>query len=247
MKIVGVIPARYKSSRFPGKPLAEIRGKPMIWWVYQQAKKVPEFSEIYVATDDKRIFNVCREYKLDVVMTSEDHATGSDRVAEVAELIDGDIYINIQGDEPLIEPEAIQCVIQCLIDNPSIDAVVPSSKITTGSDIISNTVSKVAFNQDGDVIYISRSPIPSPKGKIGYDIYKGLGMYGYTKSALKFFKTTERGVLEETEDIEILRLIENHKIVKTITLNTNSIGVDTPLDLERVEIQLRQKLNREKY
>ena len=111
MKIIGVIPARYKSSRFPGKPLVDICGKPMIWWVYQQAKKVPEFDEVYVATDDDRIEAACKEHDMKVIMTSDKHETGSDRVAEVATKVEGDLFVNIQGDEPVINPEMIQEVI----------------------------------------------------------------------------------------------------------------------------------------
>ena len=114
MKIIGVIPARYKSSRFPGKPLVEICGKPMIYWVYHQAMKVKELNEIYVATDDKRIRAVCEKYDMNVKMTKDTHQTGSDRVAEVAEHTDGDLYINIQGDEPVINPEMIREVISIL-------------------------------------------------------------------------------------------------------------------------------------
>ena len=120
MKIIGVIPARYRSSRFPGKPLVSICGKPMIYWVYNQACKVKEFDQVYVATDDERIYNTCKEYNMAVIMTSEDCATGSDRVAEVSTKVEGDLFVNIQGDEPVIEPEMIRQVISIFTEDETV-------------------------------------------------------------------------------------------------------------------------------
>lgn len=234
MKIIGVIPARYQSSRFPGKPLADICGKPMIWWVYQQAKKVNEFDEVYIATDDTRIENACREYNMTVVMTDENHATGTDRVSEVADKVSGDIFIIVQGDEPLIQPLDIQKLIHAMLSHPEADAVIPMLPINIGADVISNTVGKLAVNDSGEVIFISRSPIPYPKGMIGYDLYKHVGLYAYPRKTLKFYQNTRRGRLETIEDNEMMRLIENHKIIQTVVIDNESIAVDTEQDLKRV-------------
>ena len=135
MKIIGVIPARYKSSRFPGKPLVDICGKPMIWWVYQQAKKVPEFDEVYVATDDERIEAACDEHHMKVIMTSDKHETGSDRVAEVATKVDGDLFVNIQGDEPVINPEMIQEVISIFLEDETVTFGSLKKEITDPEEI----------------------------------------------------------------------------------------------------------------
>ena len=126
MKIIGVIPSRYQSSRFPGKPLAEICGKPMIYWVYQQVMKVKEFDEVYVATDDSRIEEACKKYDMNVIMTSDKHQTGTDRLGEVAEKIEADFYVNIQGDEPMIEPETIQKVITYKLEHPDTEVSIRS-------------------------------------------------------------------------------------------------------------------------
>ena len=120
MKIIGVIPARFKSSRFPGKPLADICGKPMIWWVYQQCMKVEDFDAVYVATDDQQIFDVCKSLNVEVIMTSDQHRTGTDRIGEVARKVTADLIVNIQGDEPLLEPSTIKAAIQPFYDNPDL-------------------------------------------------------------------------------------------------------------------------------
>ena len=161
MKIIGVIPARYKSSRFPGKPLVEICGKPMIYWVYHQAMKVKELNEIYVATDDERIRAACEKYNMNVKMTKDTHQTGSDRVAEVAEHTDGDLYINIQGDEPVINPEMIREVISIFTEDESVYFGSLKKEITDPDEIRATSTVKVVTNDMGDAMYFSRSVIPS--------------------------------------------------------------------------------------
>jgi 3-deoxy-manno-octulosonate cytidylyltransferase (CMP-KDO synthetase) len=234
MKIICVIPARYESSRFEGKPLSDICGKPMIWWVYQQALKVKEFSEVYVATDDARIEKVCLSYKMNVVMTSDSHQTGTDRVGEVARKIAADLVINIQGDEPLIEPETIRQAIVPFLDNESLKVTNLMTRIKDPVDVVNFTVPKVITNKEGIGIYLTRSTAPYPKGKIDYDYYKQVCVYGFKPDALEFFCNSPRGKIEEIEDIEILRFIESGYKVQYIEVDSNSIAVDTPKDLAKV-------------
>ena len=239
MKTIGVIPARYKSSRFPGKPLAKIRDKPMIWWVYNQSKKVEEFDEVFVATDDKRIKNKCKELGIEVIMTSEKHPTGSDRVAEVADKVDADLYVNIQGDEPLIAPRTIKAAINPFSQEQSLSVTNLMTEINSQSEIIDSNVPKVVVNDNNIGVFLSRSPIPYPKGA-NENYYKQVCVYGFTKEALKFYKESDRGKVEKIEDIEILRFIENDYKVKFIEVEQDTIGVDNKKDLKMVR-EIMQK------
>ena len=234
MKIICVIPARYKSSRFPGKPLVDINGKPMVWWTYNQALKVKDFNSVYIATEDKRIENVCHEYGMNVVMTADNHATGTDRVGEVAEKIKADLYINVQGDEPLIEPEVIAEVIKPFYANPDLQVSNLMSKIDNPIDALNWTVPKVITNRDNIGIFITRSAAPFPKGRLDYSFYKQMGIYGFTPEALHFFCNSPRGKQEEIEDVELLRFIESYYKIQFVEVKTNSVAVDTPEDLEKV-------------
>jgi 3-deoxy-manno-octulosonate cytidylyltransferase (CMP-KDO synthetase) len=235
MKIIGVIPARYKSSRFEGKPLADIHGKPMIWWVYMQCKKVSLFDEVYVATDDDRIEEACVKLNLSCIRTSEKHQTGTDRVAEVANFIDAEIIVNIQGDEPMIEPENIDKAILPLINDSEIMVTNLMTRIDNPLDLINVTVPKVVTNRNNIGVYLSRSPVPYPKGQIDSSYYKQVCVYGFRREALEFFSSSDRGKLEMIEDIDLLRFIENSYSVQFIEVESESIAVDTPLDLELVK------------
>ena len=155
MKVIGVIPARYKSSRFPGKPLADILGRPMIWWVYRQCLQVPGLDEIYVATDDERIRAACAGYRIPVVMTADTHQTGSDRVGEVAEKVEGDLFVNIQGDEPLIDPREVQQLID-LFRDPAVEFGSLRIAITDPAEIAADSTVKVVCDKKGDALYFSR-------------------------------------------------------------------------------------------
>lgn len=240
MKIIAVIPARYQSSRFEGKPLAEICGKLMIERVYLQAKKVEQFDEVYVATDDKRIYDACAERHIPVVMTSTSHRTGTDRLGEVAEKIPADLYVNIQGDEPLIEPATIVKAIEPFLNNPDTDIQVTNlmTKIKDPVDLINVTVPKVIAAADGRGIFLTRAAAPFPKGNINVDYYKQVCVYGFTPQALKFYcdfgKKYGKAKIESVEDIEILRFIENGYRVQYIEVDSETIAVDTPADLQRV-------------
>ncbi len=240
MKIIAVIPARYQSSRFEGKPLAEICGKLMIERVYLQAKKVEQLDEVYVATDDKRIYDACAVRHIPVVMTSTSHRTGTDRLGEVAEKIPADLYVNIQGDEPLIEPATIVKAIEPFLNDPDTDIQVTNlmTKIKDPVDLINVTVPKVIAAADGRGIFLTRAAAPFPKGNINVDYYKQVCVYGFTPQALKFYcdfgKKYGKAKIESVEDIEILRFIENGYRVQYIEVESETIAVDTPADLQRV-------------
>lgn len=240
MKIIGVIPARYKSSRFPGKPLADICGKPMVWWVYQQAIKVQELDEVYVATDDDRIISACNDLNIKVLKTSDAHPTGTDRVVEVSEKIDGDLYVVVMGDEPLIKSEDIRSLIIAMADNETCSAGMICTKFKNGVDLINSSTIKLAVNENFELIYMSRMPIPFPKAELNYDHYKNVGVYAFRKDALRFFKQTPRGRLERIEDMEMMRLLENHKIVKVVNIDTDAMSVDTHKDLDRIRTAIQQ-------
>jgi 3-deoxy-manno-octulosonate cytidylyltransferase (CMP-KDO synthetase) len=242
MRVIGVIPARYKSSRFPGKPLADIHGKPMVWWVYNQAVKVDDFTEIYVATDDRTIEKKCLELDLKVIMTSESHKTGTDRVGEVAEKIAADLYVNIQGDEPLIESDTIKKAIEPFYLEENISVTNLMTKIKKQDELLDITVPKVVVNAKSEAIFMSRLPIPYPKGDVEVNYYKQVCVYGFTPESLDFYCRSDRGAIERIEDIEILRFIEGGYKVKMIEVSQDTIGVDTEKDLENVRRIIGERL-----
>ena len=248
MKIIGVIPARYQSSRFPGKPLADICGKPMIWWVYRQCNKVELLDEVYVATDDKRIYDACEENGMDVVMTSSEHRTGTDRVGEVADKIPADLYVNIQGDEPMLEPETIEAAILPFLEDQNLKVSNLMTVIKDPIDVVNFTIPKVITNKDGVGIYLSRATAPYPKGSLSYSYYKQVCVYGFKPDALRFFceygKKYGKAKVEAVEDIEILRFIENGYKVQYIEVNSDTIAVDTEKDLEKVRDLISKHENR---
>ena len=183
MKIIGVIPARYGSSRFPGKPLQDICGKPMLWWVYNQAKKVEEFADVYVATDDDRIMNLCRQYGMNAVMTGE-HSTHIARVHELSTKVDADYYVNVNGDEPLIEPATIRAIIpKEASDDPKVFGLMKILKNPV--ELIDPTNIKVAANKDGTALYISRAPIPHPYKTILFEYKKNPDEEKYTQAYMQ--------------------------------------------------------------
>ena len=247
MKIIGVIPARYASSRFPGKPLADIEGKPMIWWVYNQCKKVKDFDEVYIATDSKEIVEACKRLDLMVVSTSDKHKTGTDRVGEVAEKVPADLIVNIQGDEPLLEPETIRAAITPFYSVSDVMVTNLMTEIKNPIDVVNFTIPKVITNKDGIGIYLTRATAPYPKGSLDYTYYKQVCVYGYKPEALKFFckygRDFGKGKAEAVEDIEILRFIENGYKVKYVEVDSNTVAVDTPKDLEKVRTLVRKRIS----
>ena len=233
MNIVGIIPARYHSSRLPGKPLEDICGRPMVWWVYQQAKKVGQLKEVYVATDDERIKEVCESYGINVIMTGASHPTHIHRLQEVSTIIDADLYLCICGDEPLIEPSVIEKVIPEQTNEKYIacNIIRPFKEPT---EVVDPGDIKVMTNNDGYIIALSRSPIPFPYKTIQYKFKKIVGVECYNKAALDFFVSKEQGAMEKIEDITLLRFLENHIKIKSNTVESESLSVNTERDLEKV-------------
>ena len=232
MKIIGAIPARYGSSRFPGKPLQDICGKPMLWWVYQQASKVEEFSQVVVATDDQRIADLCEQYGMNYLMTGE-HSTHIARIHEGSTKLDADYYVNINGDEPLIEKETIQAIIpKEASEQPKVFGLMKILRDPV--ELIDPTNIKVAANKDGVALYISRAPIPHPYKTILFEYKKAIGVECWNKAALELFVNSEPGVMEQIEDLVALRFFENGVPMHYTLVESNSLSVDTPKDLEKV-------------
>jgi 3-deoxy-manno-octulosonate cytidylyltransferase (CMP-KDO synthetase) len=247
----GIIPARYASSRFPGKPLALIGNKSMIQRVYEQAGKSIEL--VYVATDDVRISDAVQGFGGRVVMTSPDHQSGTDRCSEAADLIERqsgrkiDIVINIQGDEPFIKPEQIELVKECFTDeNVQIATLV--RKAEPGEDIFNPNQPKVILNAHGDAIYFSRATIPyireaeKSDWSRKHDFYKHIGLYAYRTETLKQITRLARSPLEIAESLEQNRWIENGFRIRTAVTIWESVGIDTPDDLARAKIFLEQSI-----
>lgn len=239
-EIVIVIPARYASTRFPGKPLKLINSKPMIYWTYMQAKKVPNVSRVIVATESEKIVEKCEEFGMEVMLTSDKHLTGTDRLAEVAEKIPASMYVNVQGDEPMIEPEVISKMIDFLKENPDYLCATIRSTIDDPRDAVNTTVSKVVTDFNDDIMYISKQPIPYPKASLDYKYYKALGIYAFRPEVLDIYRNNTKATYENVEDIELLRLVERGIKIRDIIVESNSPSVDTPKDLVRVEMMMNR-------
>ena len=242
MKVLGVIPARWASTRFPGKPLKQIAGKAMIHWVWDQTKKSAIISEVVIATDDKRIADYCRVNDLDFVMTSSSHPTGSDRLAEVADKISADVYVNVQGDEPLIEPEAIDAVTSCLLTamDRGIELATGYIEKASGEQLDDPSIVHLVPSMDGCVITFTRLPVPYPLAETMQRTVH-VGLYAFTRKALKLFSKLERGPVERAESIEVIRYLEHGYRIACVPVMPGSFGVDTPEDLVKVEAILRKK------
>lgn len=243
MKFIGIIPSRYASTRFPGKPLADINGKSMIERVYEQAKK--SLDQVYVATDDDRIANEVKRFGGDVVITSESHKSGTDRLAEAVQMIQKDtnqqfdIVINIQGDEPFIQPEQIEEIKSCFNDQDTeIGTLVKA--IDKNEDIFDPNKPKVTLDKDMNAICFSRSPIPYlrniEKGQwhLKHAFYRHIGMYAYKTETLLKLTQLEQTPLELAESLEQLRWLENGYQIKVAKTNFDSVGIDTPEDLASI-------------
>lgn len=242
MKIVGVIPARYGSTRLPGKPLLDICGKPMLWWVYHQAMKVEGFDGVYVATDDKRIENMCHEYGMNVVMTKE-HPRHIDRIQEVSQRVEADYYVCICGDEPLITPEAIQIIFpEELHDEPIMFGLMKPIKDPV--ELMDTGNLKVVVNFKNEGMLISRSPIPYPQKTVMFNYKKAVGVQCFNKAALDFFVNTPMSPLEKIEDSAPLRFMENGVKVQYKFVYEESLSVDTQRDIEKVRIMMQERIER---
>jgi 3-deoxy-manno-octulosonate cytidylyltransferase (CMP-KDO synthetase) len=242
-KFIGIIPSRYASTRFPGKPLADIRGKPMIRWVYEQASKA--LQTVYVATDDDRIRNVVRDFGGRVVMTSPDHKSGTDRCAEALLLAerecrtDFDVVLNIQGDEPFVDPGQLELLMQCFSNAGAQIATLVKTTDSAGA-IFDPNRPKVVVSARQEALYFSRSPIPFVRGKPeiswaeSHTFYLHVGLYAYLKEVLLQITRLPQSSLEQAESLEQLRWIENGYRITVRTTIHDSLGIDTPEDLSRV-------------
>lgn len=243
MKIVGIIPARYKSSRFEGKPLADICGKPMIWWVYQQVIKVQGLVDVLVATDDERIMNECKKLDINVIMTSETHPDHISRIKEVSDKVEADYYVCVNGDEPLIDPVSIAKVIPN-VENNDFYFGGAMRVLSNPAQAVDFANIKIVVNKNNECIYMSRTPIPYPKGTLDFNYNKYIGIECFNKKALDFFADKEMGMIEKIEDIDHLRFIENNKILKFTYVDSESLSVDTPKDLEYVRKIIKEKIDK---
>tara|TARA_Y100001935_G_scaffold252487_1_gene256517 strand:- start:1143 stop:1874 length:732 start_codon:yes stop_codon:yes gene_type:complete len=235
MNFVLIIPARYKSSRFPGKPLTLLKGKSMIRHVYDQClKAVPEDS-IYVATEDKRIADHCEKNNIQFIMTSDQCLTGTDRLCEVSKLIEADYYINIQGDEPLFNPIDIQSLIQELNKQKNLyDVYCGYCSIDSEETFFSLNMPKVIFNKRKELIYMSRAPIPSNKKNEFKKGFRQVCGYAFSKKSLEIFDTKSKTYFESIEDIELLRFLELGVKIKMVEMSKKSIPVDVREDIKKV-------------
>ncbi|MDQ6700292.1 MAG: 3-deoxy-manno-octulosonate cytidylyltransferase [Acidobacteriota bacterium] len=235
-QILGVIPARYASSRFPGKALALIAGKTMLEHVYERVSLARYLTSVIIATDDDRIYQAARRFGAQVRMTREDHLSGTDRVAEVASAERAEIIVNVQGDEPLIDPAAIDAAVLPLTDEPSIPMSTLSKKIEDPRENTDPNVVKVVADRFQNAIYFSRSTIPFMRDVQDRNtaIYKHVGLYVYRRDFLLRYSELPVGPLEKAERLEQLRALENGFKIRVVETDYESLGVDTPADLDRV-------------
>lgn len=235
MNVIAVIPARFKSSRFEGKPLAMIEGKPMVYWVYQSVSRVENINRAVVATDDERIEQACSSLGIEVVMTRSDHLTGTDRVAEVATKISADLYLNVQGDEPMLKPDTISKILgPALSADASVRVINLMTRIRRFTDLNDSTVPKVVVNHQNDAVYLSRFPIPYPKDAKSDTYWKQICVYAFRPDALTAFARLKPGSSESAEGIELLRFIEHGIRVRMVEVDQDTVAVDTPADLSVV-------------
>ena len=241
-KIVAIIPARYGSSRFEGKPLAKIDGHTMVEWVARRVAKSTLIDEVIVALDDVRVEAACKEAGIRYIMTRSTHATSTERLNEVADKVEADLYIAVNGDEPLIDPKMVEKVIPESWPTSLPYAANLTSKMTTPSEVVDPSNIKVVWRVDGHAVYFSRNPIPYPKGSLDFDYYKHIGVIAYNREALRFFARTARGPVEQAEDINELRFIEHGVPLKMIVVEAGQgLSIDTPKDLEKVRKLVREK------
>ena len=236
MKIIGVIPARYDSTRFPGKPLALINGKAMIQHVWENSSKSKLINELYVATDDKRIFDAVNKFWGNAVMTSKKHKSGSDRIGEVVKSKNCDIVVNIQGDEPFINPMNIDKAIMPLVKDKNINVSTLCTKIKNKDEINNPNVVKVVTDKKGFALYFSRYTIPYNRDDMkGVSYYKHIGLYVFRKDYLMKFVKMKPSKLELTEKLEQLRILENGERIKVVITNIDSVTIDTVSDLKKIK------------
>lgn len=240
MKAIGIIPSRYASTRFPGKPLTDLAGKPMVQRVYEQARKSRRLSEVIVATDDERIFSCVESFGGKAVMTADSHQSGTDRCAEVVSKYAGfDVAVNIQGDEPFIDPTQIDILIECFT-KPHVQIATLIKQIHTVDELFNTNTPKVVIDHDGRALYFSRQPIPFQRNipeatwLQSQTYFKHIGIYGYRTDILTALTRLPVSQLEQAESLEQLRWLENGYSIQTAETAFETLAVDTPGDVERV-------------
>ncbi|HSH20876.1 MAG TPA: 3-deoxy-manno-octulosonate cytidylyltransferase [Draconibacterium sp.] len=248
MKFIGIIPARYQSTRFPGKSLAMINNKPMIQWVYENVAKA--VSEVWVATDDERIFKAVESFGGNAVETLPIHQSGTDRCAEAARNLsvktNFDVIINVQGDEPFIQPKQIELLKSCFNSDTEIATLI--KRIDTNEELFNPNRPKVVTDKQQNALYFSRSPIPFVRNAekeqwhLKHSFWAHIGMYAYKSDVLQKISKLKQGELEQAESLEQLRWLENGFKIKTAVTNYQSIGIDTPEDLKQALQLLKNKL-----
>ena len=247
-KVIAVIPARWASSRFPGKPLALIQGKPMIQWVFEQASKAKSVSEVIVATDDSRILDTVNGFGGNAVMTSADHESGTDRIAEVARNKKCEIVVNVQGDEPLIPPANIDLIVRPLLEGASESTVTLRILIKSHDELMDRNITKVVVDRSDSALYFSKGPVPWDRDGSDMNVdplkpfwYKHIGLYAYRKKFLMKFGSLPESGLEKIEKLEQLRILENGFRIKVVETDLDSIGVDCEADLAMIEKRLAEQ------
>ncbi|MGL5055234.1 MAG: 3-deoxy-manno-octulosonate cytidylyltransferase [Fusobacteriaceae bacterium] len=241
MKFLGVIPARYASTRLEAKPLKDIEGYPMIEWVYKRTK-LSKLDRVVIATDDMRIYDAVINFGGEAVLTREDHQNGTSRIAEVCEKIVGyDVIINVQGDEPLIEPDMINTLIDTFKEEKSLIMGTLKHRLSKMEDIENPNVVKVVSDKNDYAIYFSRSVVPYPRNLDINNYFKHVGIYGYKSDFVKKYSEMESTPLEKSESLEQLRVLENGYKIKVIETPYEIVGVDTIEDLERVRAIVKEK------
>ncbi len=243
MRIIGLIPARYASTRFPGKPLKLLANKPIIQHVYEQSIKCSKLDEVYIATDDERIRDVIASFGGKVIMTASTHTSGTDRLAEASENLDADLIVNIQGDEPLIEPNIIELALSVWDSDSDFEMSTIATPITDIEDYNNPNVVKVVLAKNGNGLYFSRSPIPYFRNKTNLQTYRHIGLYVYRKSFLLQFTKLSPSPLEQAEGLEQLRALENGYNIRVVITDYAAYGIDTPEDLIRIEKLMKSRID----
>lgn len=241
MKTIAVIPARYSSTRLPGKPLIDICGKPMIWWVYQQAKKVAGLDEVIVATENDIVVNTCKKYNMNYILTSSQHDTPTSRIYEVSTKTDYDYYAFISGDEPLIDTKSIEMVLSETKKGEA-EIVNAMRKIYNISEALDPSNIKIVVNTEGYLMYVSRYAIPFPKGNLDIDYMKFVGIGVFSKKALEIYNNSPKSNLEKAEECDLIRFLDKNIKIKMVEIFAQSLSVDTTKDLEFVRKTLKETI-----
>ena len=237
-RVLAVIPARYASTRFPGKPLAPIAGQPMIQRVVERVRRAGRVTRVLVATDDDRIRKAVEDFGGEAILTRPDHRAGTDRVAEVAAHVEADIYLNVQGDEPVMDPAVVDALVEALVDDKAVSVGTSCTAIVQPKDIMDPNVVKVVRDFDSNALYFSRAPIPWVRDRgesVAARHWKHLGLYAFRREALLEYPTLPPGELERIEQLEQLRWLENGFRIRVVETDYDAVSVDVPADIERVE------------